>query len=249
MQSTIYVNTGAGGVIPQPLSPSGGNLPIVGMRIIPLLASGASRATLEAAYNAIELDLVKQTQNFPAGTTETLQVVGPDWHNLIGVGSVSVNAGATPNNWLIQWATDCKEMIQSTPPAFPGFGDTGSGGGGTNTTTAVTENFTGTAPSAAGDGVDITNARAMKVHVKAANAGATLNAAGSLKFYGYSTGGARWVRLPDLDYTPTEAVVEPMAFGPQPYEIPFGIGRIAVVPSALTASAGTQVVKVIEVLT
>lgn len=251
MISTIYVYTGAGGVIPQPTTgPGGTNIAINGMRIIPLLAPGASRADLEAAYDAIELTLTKQTQNYPQGTTEDLRVVGPDWHNLIGVGQVNCNGGGTPNNWLIQWATDCKEMVQVSDPALAGFGATsGSGTGGTVTTTATTKNFTGTAPSAAGDGVDITNAKAVKVSYKAANAGATLNAAGSVKVYGYSTGASRWVRMPDLDYVPTEAVVEPMAFGPQPYSIPFGVGRVCFVPSALTASAGTQVNEVVEVLT
>lgn len=243
MRSDDYVPAGGGFTVTIPTG-----IMATGFRIIPVLAASATPADMVAAYALItNVAMKKGTQNFPTGVTENMLLSGPDWIRSPGLGEIIVTVAAgTYRVWI---ATDCKEMMDAVPPFMNGFPSSGTSTGGTNTTTATTKNFTGTAPSAAGDGVDITNAKAVKVSYKAATAAATLNAVGSVKVYGYSTGASRWVRMPDLDYVPTEAVVEPMAFGPQPYSIPFGVGRVCFVPSALTASAGTQVNEVVEVLT
>jgi hypothetical protein len=239
--STDYVATGGFDVVALPtgIQPSG-------FRIIPVLAAGSTWAALVAAYATLKARVVKQTQNFPSSVTEDQYVPGPDWVRSPGFGALSFQgvAGITYRIWL---ATDCKEMVDAVSPAMTGFGGAAAGGGSVTTTT-TTVNFTATAPSAVGDGVSIAGARAIKASWKAANAGATLNAAGSVKGYGLN-GASRWVRIPELDYVPTEAVVEPMEFGMAPQPVLFGISRVAYVPSGLTASAGTQVVQTIEVLT
>lgn len=239
------VATGGFDIVALPAS-----IQITGFRIIPVLASGASWGSLASAYATLEARMTKQSfPNFIAGVVEDIFVPGPDWIRSPGLGALSFRGvvGVTYRIWI---ATDCKEMKDAVWPVMNGFAPGGTvGGSGTVTTTATTENLTGTAPTLGSDGVDITAARSIKVSIKAANALATLNAAGSLKAYGYSTGGTRWVRIPELDYVPTEATVEPLAIGPAPFTIFFGVGRVAWVPNALTVSAGTQVVKTIEVLT
>ncbi len=226
--------------------------PVVGYRIIPVLAAGATQQDLVNAYASLQVRVTKSSTNFPTGVQETQMVAGPDWQTCVGVGRIEIIGGLNPTTYRVWLATDCKEMQFVETPIMNGFAAAGASPGGSNTASNETQNLTAAAPSAAGDGVDITGAKAIRLSYKAANAGATLNAAGSALAYGYSSTLGRWIRMPELDVNFAAlgaAVVEPMAVGPAPYPIVFNasITRLQHVASGMTVSAGTQVIRSLEV--
>lgn len=236
-------------------SGAGPNIQALGFRVIPVLAAGATQADLAAAYANLQVRITKATKNFPTGTIETMAVAGPDWLAAPGVGRVEIINGLNPTTYRVWVATDCKEMEFVTAPVMNGFAGGGaSPGAGSSTFANENQNLTAAAPTAAGDGVAIGGARAIRLSYTAANAGATLNAAGKALCYWYSSALTRWVRCPELDYdfaaggvTP----VQPAGTGPAPFVLAFNAAgsRIQWVSSAMTVSAGTQVVRSIEVQT
>ncbi len=229
-----------------------GNYVRKGFRCIPVLAAGATAADARAAYLALSVTVTRQSdakaQQGVAQGTETYNVSGPDWHRSPGFGAISIAVGyvGTVRVWV---ADDCMEMMDAVQPYMNGFAPGSTAAGGTLTTSNENQNLTAAAPTAAGDGVSIAGARALRVFYRAANAGATQNAVGNIDGYYYSANSGRWVRCPTLDIVPSVAVVEPMAFGETALEVPIGADRVQWVANGMTVSAGTQVIRSVEVLT
>lgn len=234
---------------------AGPDIPVVGYRIIPVLPAGATQADLLAAYNALTVRVTKQSTKFPGGVQESQYIAGPDWQAGVGIGRIEIMSGLNPTTYRVWLATDCKEMEFVETPVMNGFAGAGaSPGGGTNVATSENQNLTAAAPTAAGDGVVITGARAVRLSYKAANAGATMNAVGRSNGYWYSSTLARWVRCPELDIdwaAMGAAPVEPAGAGPAPFTLAFNASatRVQWVATGMTVSAGTQVVRSIEVQT
>lgn len=235
-------------------SQPGTTIKVVGFRIVPVLAAGATKQQLLDAYSPLQVRITKQSQQFPTGTTESMMVAGPDWTACVGIGKLEILAGLNGTTYRVWLATDCKEMEFVEAPVMNGFDAAGasSGSTGSNVVTSEDQNLTAAAPSGGSDGVSIAGARAIRVSYKAKNAGATLNAAGKSDAYAYN--GTRWIRMPELDYSflaAGAAVVEPMATGPAPSLVVFNasLTRLQYVSNGMTVSAGTQVVRTIEVLT
>src|SRR5258706_1569701 len=234
-------------------SGAGPNLQATGFRIIPVLAAGATKDDMRAAYSALQVRVSKSTKNFPLGITENMQVAGPDWVAAVGLGRLEILNGLNPTTYRVWIATDCKEMEFVDTPIMNGFDGAGasSGGGTAVSSTSTNQNLTGTAPSAAGDGFSIAGGKALRVSWKATNAGATLNAVGKARAYAYSSAANRWWRLPELDIdfaALAAAVVEPMGVGPAPWLLPSNIDRMDYQPSGMTVSAGTQVTRLQELI-
>jgi hypothetical protein len=117
-------------------------------------------------------------------------------------------------------------------------------GASTAVTKTFRQNLTGTAPTSATDGVDISGAAGFVVIVSA-DLAATLTG-GSLLCYYYGAVNVsgtqptfRWMRCPtSLDFTPGTGVRDAPSGD---YETPAGFGKIKYMPSAITVSGGTQV--------
>lgn len=249
MFSQDIVYGGAG--VDVPLNQGGVTLQAAtGFRVIPVLALGGSGSQMQAAYAGLTATVKKQSVNFNPGVDEIHKIPGADWIRSPGFGALTLTGGVNGVTYRVWIATDCKEMKDAVIPSMYGFanGDAGTSGG-TLTATNQTQNFTAAAPTVVGDGADITAAKAVKVSVRPATAAAILTAVGVLKCYSWSTNLARWVRVPELDFPIVEAVTEPMPIGTGAMVIPIGVGRVQWTPSAMAASAGTQVVTSIEVLT
>lgn len=103
-------------------------------------------------------------------------------------------------------------------------------------TGSSTQNLTGTAPSTASEGYGV-GGRKWCVMTVCAQAGATLTA-GGVQGYFYQPFLGLWARSPALDWTLTGgsrcAVAPTLQLANQ-------LGRIEIVPNAVTVSAGTQV--------
>lgn len=228
-----------------------GSYPRKGFRCIPVLPAGATAADAQAAYATLSVTVTRMSESLAAAgiaqAAETYNVPGPDWNRSPGFGAISIAVGfvGTVRVWI---ADDCYEIQDVTPPYMAGFTPGATPAGGTLTTSNENQNLTAAAPTAAGDGVSIVGKRALRVHYKAANAGATMNAAGNFDGYYRSNNNGNWVRCPTLDIAPSVAVVEPMGFGETAVELPIGADRVQWVANGATVSAGTQVIRTIETL-
>lgn len=122
-----------------------------------------------------------------------------------------------------------------------------------------TQNLTGSAPTLATDGVDISNATGFSVVVSAAAAQTITGGAANCYYYGpvsqvattqSGTGATfRWTRCPaSLDFTPTTGVRDASS-GDFRAAVGVGGSRIKYVPAAITVSSGTTVDVTISVRT
>lgn len=111
----------------------------------------------------------------------------------------------------------------------------------------TTQNLTGSAPTLATEGVDLTNALGYNVVVSAAAAQTITGGSLLCYFYGpvvasVASGTAptqRWMRCPSsLDFTPGTGVRDAPSGD---FQTPVGFGRIHYVPSSVTVSSGTTV--------
>lgn len=178
-----------------------------GFRIIPVLASGASRADVEAAYASLKVTITRNSQAraesgvTPYNVSDVLSVVGPDWHRSPGFGAISITNAQIGVSYLVQWAEDCLEMVNVLPPALPGFGEVttptatastttiGPGGAATQTQASAAGNI----PTAATDGVEIPAGIVGAYADIEAPAGQTLSAVTEgLVWWRYSAAAGRW---------------------------------------------------------
>lgn len=97
------------------------------------------------------------------------------------------------------------------------------------------------APTAATDGALLSGSTGVVVTVCAAS-GQTLSGAGTLLAYVYNPIAGLWARVPDLDLTTTTASVRCLAFPGIFVAVP--AGRIAYVPSSVTASSNNLTIYV-----
>lgn len=110
-----------------------------------------------------------------------------------------------------------------------------------------TQNLTGSAPTLATDGVDLTNAAGYSVVVSAAS-GQTITGGTLLCYYSGSVSAnavsgtaptQRWMRCPStLDITPGTSVRDAPSGD---FEVLVGFGRLKYVPSSITVSSGSTV--------
>ncbi len=106
---------------------------------------------------------------------------------------------------------------------------------------SLSQNLTGTAPSASTEGQSIQDFDAVTLVVETATpASQTLSGSGSLRCYIYDTFIAGWSRLPANDVTITVSGVNRQAFSPFAVIGPRA-SRVLWVPYGVTVSAGTTV--------
>lgn len=113
-----------------------------------------------------------------------------------------------------------------------------------SSSTTTTQNLTGSAPTLATEGVDLSDALGYAVVVSAAS-GQTISGGSLLCYYygavGSGPGGSgtrRWMRAAQFDFTPATSVRDAPSGD---FATPAGFGRIHYVPSSVTVSSGTTV--------
>lgn len=147
---------------------TGQSLPITagiqakGFRVIPVLASPASPADIEAAYANCEVlvtrlsTAVYQSGNGsgPAGVTDTYRIAGPDWVRSPGFGAL-ILSGQIGVTYRVWWAEDCYEIIDPVEPFYPGLTPSSTGMVVNAASYTAAQSSTANIPSAGSDGVQI----------------------------------------------------------------------------------------------
>lgn len=195
------------GVFPQtvPLDASFG---MKGYRIIPILTAAETEADAVAAYAALQIDLVRNSNSraqsgSAPGITDTLNPPGPDWVRCPGFNQMRIVTGQAGRTYRVFIAEDCYEVVDAaSPPYMNGFMGGGTSGSISPTTTSIgpggagtqTQNSAaGNIPTAAGDGVLIPpGIKGAYVDVEAP-AGQTISAVTTgMVWWRYSAAKARW---------------------------------------------------------
>jgi len=219
---------------------AGGAFAPVGYRVVPLLTAAATLSDMVKVYSELQAMVTKASPNFLTGTTETSAVAGPDWARTSGFGRLQLvtgvnGAGLTYRVWI---ATDCKEMVDPVMPMMYGFSAAGATPGATVAAPLEVEHLLAapTLPAAAGDGVSIAGAKALRVSLYPRDVLDFITAVGQLDAWAYLTPGyPAWGRMSDLDIMLTIASTVPnprLSWAPMPVVLPAG-ARLAWVPNGI----------------
>lgn len=230
-----------------------GSRPAVGFRIVPVLGVGATAADVRAAYKPLQVKVRKASDSFPNGVEEQHYVAGPDWHATSGFGSLKISAGLNGTTYRVWVATDCKELEFVDTPYYEGFDAGGALAGGALDAAVVTTHAAalGTKPAAAGDGVSLAGAKAIRVSMKPNTAGANFTVPAGPAFleayYRVENGLNEWCRAPDFDLQQVNAAAlaadEPYAWAPFEVRLPAG-ARIGWRTNGIAVSAGNVNVRI-----